>query len=80
MDMTVDKWGNSLGIRIPGALAKAVGLRKGAEVRLAAKRGCIVIEPIAAKKESLAALLAAVTPDNLHESVETGSPVGREVW
>jgi len=80
MDLTIAKWGNSLGVRIPGSLAKATGLREGAAVRLAAKRGRIVIEPVKPNKDDLAVLLAAVTPDNLHESIETGPAVGREIW
>lgn len=82
MDMTVAKWGNSLGLRIPGALAKAIGLSEGSSVKLATQRGKLVIEPTkpAGKKANLAALLAKVTPDNLHASVETGKPVGQEIW
>jgi len=82
MDMTIAKWGNSLGVRIPSALAKAIGLSEGAPVRLAARKGSIVIEPAAPakKKATLAALLAKVTPDNLHSSIETGPAVGNEIW
>jgi antitoxin component of MazEF toxin-antitoxin module len=32
------------------------------------------------KKYSLAQLLAAVTPDNIHAEVDFGPPVGREAW
>lgn len=80
MDMTIDKWGNSLGLRIPSALAKTIGLRRGDRVRLAARQGRIVIEPVATPEASLAALLAKITPGNLHAGIETGPATGREIW
>jgi antitoxin MazE len=80
MDMTIAKWGNSLGVRIPGALAKSLGLAEGTSVRLAARRGRLVVEPVMPEKYELQELLARITPKNIHGSVETGQPAGREIW
>jgi len=73
----VQKWGNSLGIRIPKSLALKVGLEEGSEVDLDVEDGHLVIKP---KTAALDELLAQVTPENLHKEVSTGDPQGRESW
>ncbi|GIO68467.1 AbrB/MazE/SpoVT family DNA-binding domain-containing protein [Paenibacillus cookii] len=73
----VQKWGNSLGIRIPKSLALKVGLEEGSEIDLDVENGHLVIKP---KSTTLEELLTQVTPENLHEEVSTGGPEGREAW
>lgn len=77
MESKVTKWGNSLGVRIPRTLAEKVGLTEGTPIIFDAGEDAIVIRR---KRHSLEALLAQVTPENLHGEVNTGRPVGREVW
>lgn len=72
----VQKWGNSLGIRVPKPLALKVGIREGSAVDLDVKDGHLVIKP---KSATLDEMLSQVTPDNLHKEVSTGEPQGREV-
>lgn len=73
----VQKWGNSLGVRIPKSLALKVGLVEGSEVDLDVEDGHLVIKPKSAKLDEL---LSQVTPENLHKEVATGEPQGRESW
>ncbi|WP_282942461.1 AbrB/MazE/SpoVT family DNA-binding domain-containing protein [Paenibacillus sp. RC67] len=73
----VQKWGNSLGIRIPKSLALKVGIEEGSEVDLDVEDGHLIIKP---KTATLDELLAQVTPENLHKEVSTGEPKGRESW
>ncbi|MFB5762001.1 AbrB/MazE/SpoVT family DNA-binding domain-containing protein [Paenibacillus medicaginis] len=73
----VQKWGNSLGIRIPKSLALKVGLEEGSEVDLDVEDGHLVIKP---KSATLDDLLSGVTLENLHKEVSTGEPQGRESW
>ena len=80
MQTRVQKWGNSLGVRIPRGLAEEIGLGAGAEVSLAAKDGALVVKPTLAHRLHLDDLLAAVTADNLHSPVDTGEPVGLEIF
>ncbi|WP_372630226.1 AbrB/MazE/SpoVT family DNA-binding domain-containing protein [Cohnella sp.] len=75
--MLVQKWGNSLGIRIPKALATKVGLEEGSEVDLDIEDGHLVIVP---KTKALDELLDKITPDNLHAEIQTGERQGRETW
>lgn len=77
MQSYVQKWGNSLGIRIPKSLAQRVGLSEGVAVEFQVDKNAIIIRP---KRYNLETLLSLVTQDNLHDEVSTGEQVGREVW
>ncbi|UYO06494.1 AbrB/MazE/SpoVT family DNA-binding domain-containing protein [Paenibacillus sp. PSB04] len=73
----VQKWGDSLGIRIPKSLALKVGLEEGSKVGLDVENGHLIIK---LKPSSLEALLISVTPENIHKEISTGDPEGREAW
>jgi antitoxin MazE len=80
MQTRVQKWGNSLGVRIPRGLAEQIGLGAGTEVSLSAKDGQLVVKPALPTRLSLDELMAGVTDNNLHSSVDTGSAVGVEIF
>jgi antitoxin MazE len=80
MVATVAKWGNSLAVRIPQHVVKEIQLTEGAEVDLVVIDGNLVIKPRLRRRYSLEALVAAITPENLHSEVEAGVAVGHEVW
>jgi antitoxin MazE len=80
MQTRVQKWGNSLALRIPKSFAEEAGLRPDAPVKLSLSKGKLVVEPLAQKPFSLAQLLEGVTDDNLHGAWDTGPPVGKEIW
>ncbi|TDA70364.1 MAG: AbrB/MazE/SpoVT family DNA-binding domain-containing protein [Clostridia bacterium] len=77
MEPRVQKWGNSLGIRIPKPLAQQLGLTEGTPVEVEADNHRIVIRR---KRYTLEELLSKVTPENLHGEVDMGLPMGREEW
>jgi len=77
MQTVVQKWGNSLGIRIPSLYVKEFNLRNGNSVEIIEEDGKIVILP---PKKTLEELLSRVTGENRHPSIETGSSVGNEEW
>ncbi len=79
MQAKVQKWGNSLGVRIPRGLAEEVGLAAGTEVSLTAKDGELVLRPAVPSRLRLADLLEGITPENIHASLDTGHAVGAEV-
>ncbi len=58
---------------------KAAFLNVDDTVNIAVEDGRIVIIPVKAKEYSLDALLAGITPENVHEKVNFGSPVGKEL-
>lgn len=80
MNATVQKWGNSLALRIPRSLAKDADLRQGSAVDLVVKKGKLVVTPMKERKLSLGTLLRAVTKENLHAEAEWGAPAGGESW
>ena len=80
MRVQVQKWGNSLALRIPSSFAKESHIEKGSEVELSLEAGKIVVNPVKKPAYALDDLLSGVTEDNLHSEVETGPSVGKEVW
>jgi antitoxin MazE len=80
MQTRVQKWGNSLGLRIPRGLADELGLGVGTEVSLTCKDGELVLRPSLPSRLRLADLLAGITPENIHASVDTGDAVGSEAF
>ena len=78
METKVQKWGNSLGVRIPRAIASSARLRAGTSVEILAEGDSIVIRAANRPRYRLADLLKAVTRRNLQAAVDTGAPVGRE--
>jgi len=80
MQTTIQKWGNSLAVRIPSAFVKEAHVAYGTAVDLSVIGGKIVIAPQPVPEYRLEDLLQGVTKRNLHAEVETGGPVGQEVW
>ncbi|MBI2263964.1 MAG: AbrB/MazE/SpoVT family DNA-binding domain-containing protein [Armatimonadetes bacterium] len=80
MKTRVQKWGNSLALRIPKFFAAEVGLQQDSPVDMSLVGGKLVVVPTVKPKLTLRQLLAQVTEDNLHNEVETGPPVGSEAW
>lgn len=80
MDARVQKWGNSLALRIPRSVAQDAQIQEGTKVQIAAKEGRLVVEPKRSKKYKLKSLLARVRKENLHQESTIGKRVGKEVW
>jgi antitoxin MazE len=78
MQTRVQKWGDGLALCIPKALASQTGLTEDMLVDVELVEGKVVIRP--ARRTKLEELLRGVTPENIHAEVDTGPPVGGEVW
>jgi antitoxin MazE len=76
----VQKWGNSLALRIPKAFAVDAQLEDNSLVEISIIKGKIVITPVPGPSWTLEELLAGINKDNLHHEVETGFAVGSEIW
>ena len=76
----VQKWGNSLALRIPKAFALEAQLENDSVVEVSLVDGQIVIKPVSTPTWKLEQLLADVNSGNLHHETETGAAVGNEVW
>ena len=80
MKTAVQRWGNSLALRIPRAYAAETRIAEGSEVDLTLKSGALVVRPVARKRYLLADLVKRITPTNRHDSISTGGAVGQEAW
>ena len=74
----IQKWGNSLAVRIPQATAKQLDVTAGTPVEIVAKDGAIVVRP-RRRKYRLKELLKNCKRRHLHGELDFGSEVGREV-
>jgi antitoxin MazE len=80
MRAVVKKWGNSASVRIPASVMQAARLKLDDPVDVREESGRIVIEPARHKEYDLAELVKGITRANLHDEVDFGVPVGKEVW
>jgi antitoxin MazE len=77
---TLSKWGNSLAVRIPLAIARQASLDEGDSVQLGlAPDGSIVLRP-ARKRYELTDHVAGITAGNRHDEVDWGAAQGKESW
>ena len=78
MRVRVQKWGNSLALRIPKPFAQQAHVSQGTEVDLEVSDGKFIVTPLSGADVTLRRLLADVTNDNIHGEVDFGPAVGRE--
>ena len=79
MTTKLQKWGNSLGVRLPKEIIKKVGFRDGKSVSIKTIGKSIVITSFK-KEETLDDLVSKITPENRYDELYWGPPVGNEVW
>ena len=80
MHVQIQKWGNSLAIRIPKSFAKQIKVSQGSFVDLSTFEGKVIAKPLDEIEYSLEQLLGDVTKKNLHTEIDTGNAMGKEVW
>jgi antitoxin MazE len=77
MKTRIQKWGNSLALRIPKPFAEEARL---SEVDVTLRNGKLIVMPVPAAELSLEDLVSQITPQNRHGETDTGQAVGDEVW
>ena len=80
MQARIQKWGNSLAVRIPKTLAAEAHLAQEVVVELAVAKGKLIIAPVKKQKYKLEELVSGITDENLDKEDTWGPAVGREVW
>jgi len=76
----LSRWGNSLAVRIPKAVANAAKLNAGDAVDLEVEGPGAVKMQKPEKKLTLKELIDGITPENVHSETEWEEPRGNEVW
>ncbi len=79
MEATIQKWGNSLGIRLPKLYANEIGMTSGTKVKMKIKDGKVIIEAIKNPKLKLDELLDNINSENIHSEL-LSDVRGKEVW
>jgi len=80
MRIKIQKWGNSLALRIPKAFAFQSKIREDEYVNLTLEENKIVIEPVEEKIYSLKELVSEINKSNIHSEIDFGKQVGTEHW
>ena len=80
MRIRIQKWGNSLALRLPKPFVEEIRVKQGATVELSVEGGKITLTPLIKTKYTLKKLLDGVTEKNLHNESDFGGPLGQEVW
>ena len=73
----VSRWGASLAVRIPKAIAQQMGVQEGSEIEITPGDNQVVLRK---RQFVLSDMLAEVTDDNLHAEQDTGPAQGNEGW
>ncbi len=80
MRIKIQKWGNSLAIRIPKAFAKETNIENGSFVDLRIENQHMVIDPIENRQQyDLNSMLQNINESNIHAEIDFGEPVGQEI-
>ena len=77
MHVLVSKWGNSLGLRLPRALAAEIGVAEGQRVEIRADNGRLIVEPVR-EAYTWAQMLENATPEAMSKAFDWGDEIGRE--
>jgi antitoxin MazE len=77
MQIQISKWGNSLGLRLPRALAEQIGVSEGQKVEISTDGARLIIEPLK-PAYTLSDLLTNITPEAMREAFDWGEDKGRE--
>lgn len=81
MELQVNRWGNSLAVRLPAQLVRQLGLHEGSQVSAElTPEGDLKLSPRAPQRPAAtrAELLAQIA--QLHEQVPVTQPVPRDQW
>ena len=81
MRARVQRWGNSLALRIPQVFGRELNLRPESSVEMTVDSGRLILVPVEdSTVPTLSELLDQISDENKHTEVETGQPVGNETW
>ncbi|MEO8332993.1 MAG: AbrB/MazE/SpoVT family DNA-binding domain-containing protein [Gallionella sp.] len=79
--LDIKRWGNSLGVRLPAAVAREAHLHADQRVRVSVEGDQVVIAPIDGSRLTLEQRLAAYDPKRHGgEQMDTTQTLGAERW
>jgi antitoxin MazE len=78
METKIQKWGNSLAVRLPKAFADQTGIEDGSIIRILLQNGKIVLVPIKDRESRLESMLEQIDESTIHNEIDFGMPIGKE--
>ncbi len=76
--LKIQKWGNSLAVRIPASVARQAGFQEGQPIRISLQDSAVLVSSAGERKLSLKQKLALFDPGRHGGEVLAARPVGRE--
>ena len=81
MTTTIQKWGNSQGIRLPKYILEAINWNEDEKLDIKTENGKIVIEKTAQReRKNIKELFANFDGEYKPTDIDWGEPVGKEIW
>ena len=80
METTIQKWGNSLAVRLPKDVATKLALREGSRVEVREGTAGILIRHTPRPRRSLKELVHMIRREHLHTETAWGRAAGVEAW
>ena len=78
--LTVQKWGNSLAVRIPSAIARSAGFKAGQAVQVSARNDGVLVKISGEVRLTLAQKLAQFDPEQHGGEAMPAKRIGNEVF
>lgn len=81
MTTTIQKWGNSQGVRLPKYILEAIQWQDNEQISIKTENNKIVIEKAApTKRKNIKELFADFQAPYTPTEIDWGEPVGKEIW
>ena len=80
MTTSIQKWGNSQGIRIPKILLETIKWSENELITIEIEDGKLIIEKAKEKRKNIKELFADYKDDYQPEEIDWGKPEGEEIW
>lgn len=81
MTTTIQKWGNSQGVRLPKYLLEAIKWQENEELDIKVEDGKIIIEKAKkSERKNIKELFADFDGQYTPDKIDWGKPVGKEIW
>ena len=78
--LTIQRWGNSLAVRIPASVARSAGFKVGQPVAVSALDCAVLVEAAGERRLTLAQNLALFDPNRHGGEMMALTPAGKEVY
>ena len=81
LTQSLQKWGNSTGIRLPKKVIEEAHLKLDEPLEITIKGKSIILTPVTKQKKiTLDKMLKGVSPEDVGGEYDWGLPVGKEIW